>query len=93
MATQSQHQLVMCLRINIHDVSEICDSQKVAGHVKTLGWLEPKRSDMMAKVPPSQIKLSRGRRNTHLCILTQVDPFGDVVDGGDPLEEEAAEGR
>lgn len=50
-------------------------------------------SDMMAKVPPSQMKLSRGRRNTHLRILTQVDPFGDVVDGGDPLEEEAAEGR
>lgn len=56
-------------------------------------WTDWKRSDMMAKVPLSQIKLSRGRRDTHLCVLTQVDPFGDVVDGGDPLEEEAAEGR
>lgn len=26
-----------------------------------------------------------------LCVLTQVNPFGDVVDGGDPLKEEAAE--
>lgn len=25
---------------------------------------------------------------TNLCILTQVDPFRDVIDGGDPLEEQ-----
>ena len=31
--------------------------------------------------------------NTDLCVLTQVDPSGDVVDGGDPLVEEAAERR
>lgn len=30
---------------------------------------------------------------TDLCVFTQVDPFGDVVDGGDPLMEEAAERR
>lgn len=29
--------------------------------------------------------------DTDLCVLTQVDPFGDVVDGGDPLVEEAAQ--
>lgn len=26
--------------------------------------------------------------DTDLCILAQVDPLGDVVDGGDPLEKE-----
>lgn len=33
------------------------------------------------------------KEDTDLCVFAQVDPFGDVVDGGDPLMEEAADGQ
>lgn len=34
-----------------------------------------------------------GRSNTDLCVLAQVDPPRDVVNGGDPLEEDAGGGE